>query len=200
MAQRRFDMHPGMRFGRLVVLRFDPSKRKRSWLCRCDCGVEVSVCTGGLTGGNNKSCGCLHRDTAALMTYRHGLFSKKMNALVEATAYQSAKQRCINPSNPSYSDYGGRGIEFRFRNFGEFLRHIGRRPTKYHQLDRIDNDGHYEVGNVRWATREENLANRFRRCVFCGNAPDVYARIATFAGWGMSEDVAVGLNPEMRCA
>ena len=78
----------------------------------------------------------------------------------EFFAYNNAKERCNRKSNSHYSRYGGRGIEFRFKSFKEFFEYIGPRPSALHQLDREDNDGHYERGNVRWATREQNALNR----------------------------------------
>ena len=78
----------------------------------------------------------------------------------EHNAYTNAKERCTRGSNVKYSRYGGRGIEFRFKSFKEFFEHIGPRPSEAHQLDREDNDGHYEKGNVRWVTGEVNQRNR----------------------------------------
>ena len=78
----------------------------------------------------------------------------------EFFAYNNAKERCTRESNVKYSRYGGRGIEFRFKSFKEFFEHIGPRPSEAHQLDREDNDGHYEKGNVRWVTGEVNQRNR----------------------------------------
>lgn len=66
------------------------------------------------------------------------------------------KYRCINKHHSSWKHYGGRGIEFRFSSFAEFFAELGPRP-KGLTLDRIDNDGHYEVGNVRWVTRTKSL-------------------------------------------
>jgi hypothetical protein len=61
---------------------------------------------------------------------------------------------------PPYRHYGARGIEFRFADFASFIEVIGPRPSADYSLDRIDNDGHYEPGNVKWSTRHEQVHNR----------------------------------------
>lgn len=78
----------------------------------------------------------------------------------EYMAYAAAKRRCNNPHNRSYRWYGARGIKFRFRSFLEFLKDVGNRPSKSHSLDRINNDAHYEKGNLRWATKKQQAQNR----------------------------------------
>jgi hypothetical protein len=83
----------------------------------------------------------------------------------ESQAYSNAKGRCIDSENRSFPCYGGRGIEFRFTSFEEFINHIRPKPSPELSLDRIENDGHYEAGNVRWATMQEQHANRRRKYV-----------------------------------
>jgi hypothetical protein len=74
-------------------------------------------------------------------------------------------QRCYNPKCDSFPWYGALGIivcqEWR-DSFDAFLVHVGLRPSDKHTIDRIDNSRGYEVGNVRWATREENMNNTSR--------------------------------------
>ena len=76
----------------------------------------------------------------------------------------SAKQRCTNPNGRAYVNYGGRGIEFRFDSVEQasdwVIGNIGYRPSKEYSIDRIDVSGHYEAGNLRWATRVEQANNK----------------------------------------
>lgn len=84
--------------------------------------------------------------------------------LPEYRAYQAAKGRCQNPKHKLFKYYGERGIEFRFDSFKSFLDILGFRPSSKYSLDRINNNGHYEPGNVRWATKQEQVLNRNLQC------------------------------------
>lgn len=77
----------------------------------------------------------------------------------EYRAYQAAKDRCTNP-NSNRPQYQQKGIKFLFVAFDEFYKALGPRPSKDHSLDRINNDGHYEIGNIKWSTREEQQRNK----------------------------------------
>ena len=123
------------------------------WLASCECGTLVlSTAHGART---TQSCGCLRNENAL----RHG-HRKDRRQTQEYQAYHNALQRCTNPKAINYKDYGGRGIEFRFTSFEEFLAAAGPKPDRTLTIDRIENNGHYERGNVRWATRTEQIHNR----------------------------------------
>lgn len=154
----RFIDRTGKRYGRLTVQWLARvSGRHTYWSCRCDCGsiVEVSACH--LSSGSTQSCGCLRRDRH----FRHGHCIDYTDTS-EYRAYQSARARCTNPNRDSYKHYGGRGIKFLFSSFEAFFSELGPKPTTEHEVDRIDNDGNYESGNVRWATHSEQMRNRRR--------------------------------------
>ena len=78
-----------------------------------------------------------------------------------------AQQRCCNSSHPCWEDYGGRGVQFLFPSVAEacqwILDNIGLPLSRKMELDRIENEGHYEPGNLRWSTRRQNCAHT-RRC------------------------------------
>lgn len=89
-------------------------------------------------------------------------------------AWSSMKGRCINPANPAYKNYGGRGIAVCDRwleedGFSNFVADVGERPSPKHSLDRTDVDGNYEPSNCRWATTIEQRANQ-RPKVFVATA------------------------------
>jgi hypothetical protein len=92
--------------------------------------------------------------------YRHGAGATGTDRIPEYAAYHNAKQRCENPNNDRYVDWGGRGIKFLFASFEQFSAELGHKPTPEHQLDRKDNDGNYEPGNVRWATLTVQATNK----------------------------------------
>jgi hypothetical protein len=86
-----------------------------------------------------------------------------MYKMPEYAVWRQMNQRCTNPRSQRYDRYGARGIrvcEAWARSFEAFLADMGRRPSDGHSLDRIDNDGNYEPGNCRWATKAEQNRNR----------------------------------------
>lgn len=95
-------------------------------------------------------------------TQRGGYYTHCMTHSAEYTAWRNMLERCHNPNNPGYANYGGRGItvcdEWR-QSFSSFYAAIGPKPSSKHSIDRIDNSRGYEPCNVRWATRREQQHN-----------------------------------------
>lgn len=150
----------GQRFGRLLALwiagrRLSGSKNIVVWSGQCDCGNVVTFELGNLHGGDKKSCGCLERENRI----KHGDCPRGKRT-AEYYAYTDARQRCNNPNVKNFKWYGKRGIQFKFESFPEFISHIGRKPSPRLTLERINNNGHYEAGNVRWATWKEQAQNK----------------------------------------
>lgn len=111
-------------------------------------------------------------------------------------------RRCANPRRVEYARYGGRGIRVckRWRaSFAAFLEDVGQRPDGG-TLERIDNDGHYEPGNVVWATRTEQANNRRsnRRITFSGETRTLiqWARLTGIGYNTIKERLNRGWTPE----
>ncbi len=152
----------GQRFGRLVVkcLAGRDKYGGALWMCICDCGNITTPYGSSLTTGDTRSCGCLSRELTAKRGHSsatHGMSNSKV-----WKAWKMMRQRCANPNNKNYSDYGGRGIKVcdRWNSFDAFLADMGEPPTPDHTLDRINTNGDYEPGNCRWSTMKEQCNNR----------------------------------------
>ena len=140
-------------YGKLTVIK-DSGRRSKSrgiiWSCQCSCGGFVEVWGADLVRGTTKSCGCIS----------HGKPTHGLSLTKEYRTYQNMKQRCNNKKSINYKYYGGRGICCEFHTFESFYDEVGKAPSLEHSIDRVDNNGHYTVGNCRWATKTEQQLNR----------------------------------------
>jgi hypothetical protein len=159
---RKLDL-VGQKFGRLTVLEVcGRNHNVRVWKCQCDCGKQHEVEQNHLSSGRTTSCGCYHKEKVTT----HGLSNSP-----EERAYDHARQRC-KPNHNKHAHYFDRGIRFEFTSFEQFYAEVGPKPTPKHSLDRIDNDGNYAPGNIRWATKSEQERNKR-----CNNCDALKARI-----------------------
>lgn len=154
---RPYDL-TGERFNRLTPFKFIGKKKGRGrsnfWLCKCDCGKEIEAKTPLLINGAVGSCGCLLIDKVTV----HG-----KSGTPEYTCWTNMKQRCLNPKNKEYKNYGDRGIFIcdRWANsFENFLEDMGERPAESQSIDRIDNNDGYYKENCRWTTIKEQNKNK----------------------------------------
>lgn len=158
----------GQKFGRLTVLEYKgPAKdRGAMWLCECECGNKPIVRANNLRSGKSRSCGCLARERAIEKCTRHNMSNTSLYY-----AWNTMRSRCSNPKSHKYKMYGARGIkvckewENDFKKFYDYVSQLPHFEEKGRTLDRINDNGNYEPGNVRWATPGEQ-ANNTRRNVF----------------------------------
>lgn len=153
----------GQKFGRLTVVERVGSKNGHSaWLCKCDCGNEKVITANNLKD-NTISCGCYHKEIAKISNTIHGKTNTSLSYV-----WSAMKQRCFNSKNKAYKNYGGRGItvcdEWKndFQTFYDYVSQLPHFGEEGYSLDRINNDGNYEPGNVKWSTKKEQNNNRRR--------------------------------------
>ena len=157
----------GQKFGRWTVLgKSDKKQGKTSYLCKCSCGKIKTVTSDTLLNGHSLSCGCLQKEVTSKMQTTHGMTDTRIYNI-----YHNMKNRCFNPKDNRYKDYGGRGIkicdewikENGFENFYKWSVENGYSDNL--TIDRINVDGDYEPNNCRW-TDNITQANNKRSCVY----------------------------------
>jgi hypothetical protein len=156
--------HIGDRHGRLTLLEFIPGGKHPKVRCRCDCGTEKVIQRDNL--GRTHSCGCIKREMLQAKA-THG-----MSQSPEFRIWADMRQRCQNPSNYRFPEWGGRGVTVCGRwdaSFSAFYADMGQRPSSRHSIDRIDNNGHYEPTNCRWATAKQQRENQRRTKMYTFN-------------------------------
>ena len=173
----------GSRFGRLTVLATGkpPGSYRYAAVCQCDCGSEPkSVRLDGLTSGNVIGCGCVQKER----TTTHGLTGTPF-----LKRWKHMMSRCYDETHRAFPRYGGRGIKVcdAWRDAKQYGKDIKAGYKDGLQIDRIDNDGDDEPGNVRWATPSENSDNRStgRQITFNG-------KTQSLTRWAEETGISVG--------
>lgn len=164
----------GMTKGKLTVGSRVPREDQRGsspdWHVSCECGNDLVLSTNQLQRvRENADCGCGDGRVGVPLghKYSHPREKHGMAGTPEYVSWQSMKSRCLNPNTAKYPHYGGRGItiyEPWVESFEAFLAYMGPRPEGL-SLDRIDPDGDYEPGNVRWADITTQNQNRRTKAV-----------------------------------
>jgi len=151
----------GKIFGRLNVLNFAGRNKQYDslWDCVCECGNKVKVRGGVLKNGHTKSCGCLQRDRASKAKTTHGLSGEKLYKV-----WGAIKERCYNPNNRSFKDYGFRGIKMcsqwktSFKKFYNWAIENGYKEGL--TIERHNVNGNYTPKNCGWIPKKDQSKNR----------------------------------------
>ena len=203
----------GKRFGRLIVIQQAGREKfgEILWLCKCDCGNEKITSSSRLRKGKCTSCGCYQKEAIVKAKRKHGMFGTRIYSV-----WATMIQRCSNPHNSKYKNYGARGISVckewsdSFEAFYEWSMSNGYADNL--TIDRINVDGNYEPANCRWIgmiDQENNRTNnvlitingitktRTEWCRINGIKPQIACQ-RVFSGWNEIDAVTKPVNKKRR--
>lgn len=140
-------------------------EKRRKAVFQCECGDEFQTQISNVKNGHTQSCGCLRKKSGSEAAhYRHGLTGDRIYK-----AWSHAKDRCYKINDPAYKDYGGRGIEmYEFwindpEAFVIYCRTLSGWDDLNLSVDRINNNGNYEPGNLRFVDQHIQSINQRKR-------------------------------------
>lgn len=162
----------GKKYYMLTVIRENGRSKDRHilWLCKCDCGNDVSVPSNMLVSGHTKSCGCLQKKSVSKSKTIHG-GCRNHNTERLYNVWKSIKKRCDNPNSKGFQYYGGRGIKMckewheSYSAFRDWALQNGYNDNARFgecTIDRINVNGNYEPSNCRWVDMKVQNNNKMR--------------------------------------
>ena len=146
-------------YGKWTILD-GPFGQYKEYKCRCTCGLVKNVREQHLVSKSSTGCSSCRGEFGSRFSHLPKPLLIKLTHIVD-----HAIERCTNKTDRRYGDYGGRGIRVLFPNRTSFLEHLLTLPghdDKSLIIDRINNSGHYEVGNLRFVTHSASIINRRR--------------------------------------
>lgn len=150
----------GQRFTRLTAIKYVGNDRHGCalWLCKCDCGKEITVLGSSLRGGNTKSCGCLNIEIKHKQRVDNPRKGQRLYRI-----WKCMRQRCNDPNSTSYKNYGGRGITIcaEWEDYAVFQKWALSNGYKDNlSIERKEVDGNYCPENCTWADDYTQANNR----------------------------------------